>query len=105
MKAMSNGGLDDSSKQSLDSAAFVFLRDGVSVKVVKAEDVIVAGSIGTKHGIRHLMIMAPQGLRADVSAHCSFFDEVAHGLVGVKIIFQNAPVPTGAASDERELRS
>lgn len=61
-----------------------------------ANEVIAAGSIALKHGIRHLMIMAPVGLGADVAAHRTFFQQVAAGLPGAEIILQNAPVPTGA---------
>ena len=61
-----------------------------------APDVIAAGSVAMKHGIRHLMIMAPQGLGSDVAAHRAFFEQVANGLAGAEIILQNAPVPTGA---------
>ena len=61
-----------------------------------AAEVIAAGSIAMKHGIRNLMIMAPQSLGPDVAAHRAFFDQVARGLVGAEIILQNAPVPTGA---------
>ena len=61
-----------------------------------AAEVIEAGRIAMKHGIRFLMIMAPQGLGQDLAAHRAFFVEIAEGLVGVEIILQNAPVPTGA---------
>lgn len=61
-----------------------------------ADDVIAAGSIAMKHGIRHLMIMAPVGLGSEVAAHRTFFQQVAAGLPGAEIILQNAPVPTGA---------
>ena len=61
-----------------------------------ANDVIAAGTIAMKHGIRHLMIMAPVGLGADVAAHRTFFQQVAAGLPGAEIILQNAPTPTGA---------
>jgi 4-hydroxy-tetrahydrodipicolinate synthase len=59
-------------------------------------DVIAAGSVAMKHGIRHLMIMAPVGLGSDGAAHRAFFEQVAAGLPGAEIILQNAPVPTGA---------
>lgn len=58
--------------------------------------VIAAGAIAMRHGIRHLMIMAPVGLGADVAAHRAFFEQVAAGLPGAEIILQNAPAPTGA---------
>lgn len=61
-----------------------------------AVEVIAAGAIAMKHGIRHLMIMAPHGLGADGAAHRAFFEQVAAGLPGTEIILQNAPVPTGA---------
>ena len=61
-----------------------------------AAEVIAAGSIAMKHGIRHLMIMAPQGLGSDGAAQRAFFEQVAAGLPGAEIILQNAPVPTGA---------
>jgi 4-hydroxy-tetrahydrodipicolinate synthase len=61
-----------------------------------ANEVIAAGTIAMQHGIRHLMIMAPVGLGADVAAHRTFFQQVAAGLPGAEIILQNAPTPTGA---------
>ncbi len=61
-----------------------------------AAEVVAAGTIALKHGIRHLMIMAPVGLGSDVTAHRTFFRHVAAGLPGAEIILQNAPVPTGA---------
>jgi len=61
-----------------------------------ANEVIAAGAIAMKHGIRHLMIMAPVGLGSEVAAHRTFFQQVAAGLPGAEIILQNAPVPTGA---------
>jgi 4-hydroxy-tetrahydrodipicolinate synthase len=61
-----------------------------------ANEVIAAGTIAMKHGIRHLMIMAPVGLGSDVGAHRTFFQQVAAGLPGAEIILQNAPTPTGA---------
>ncbi len=61
-----------------------------------AAEVIAAGRIAMKHGIRYLMIMAPQGLGPDLAAHRAFFAEIAEGLIGAEIILQNAPVPTGA---------
>jgi 4-hydroxy-tetrahydrodipicolinate synthase len=61
-----------------------------------ANEVIAAGAIAMQHGIRHLMIMAPVGLGADVAAQRTFFQLVAAGLPGAEIILQNAPVPTGA---------
>ena len=61
-----------------------------------AADVVAAGTIAMRHGIRHLMIMAPVGLGADVAAHRTFFQQVAAGLPGAEIILQNAPAPTGA---------
>jgi polysaccharide pyruvyl transferase WcaK-like protein len=39
MKSMNNSGLDDATRQLLDGAAFVFLRDGVSLEVVKSAGV------------------------------------------------------------------
>ena len=68
-----------------------------------AADVIAAGSIAMKHGIRHLMIMAPVGLGADVAAHRTFFQQVAAGLPGAEIILQNAPVPTGAGLSAKAI--
>lgn len=59
-------------------------------------EVIAAGAIALRHGIRHLMIMAPQGLGTDVARHRAFFADVAAGLPGAAIILQNAPAPTGA---------
>jgi len=61
-----------------------------------ATDVVAAGAIAMRHGIRHLMIMAPVGLGSDVAAHRTFFQQVAAGLPGAEIILQNAPAPTGA---------
>lgn len=61
-----------------------------------AAEVVAAGTIALRHGIRHLMIMAPVGLGADVAAHRTFFHQVALGLPGAEIILQNAPAPTGA---------
>ena len=61
-----------------------------------AAEVIAAGAIAMRHGIRHLMIMAPQGLGSDGAAHRAFFEQVSAGLPGAEIILQNAPVPTGA---------
>ena len=61
-----------------------------------AAEVIAAGAIALRHGIRHLMIMAPVGLGSDLAAHRTFFQQVAAGLPGAEIILQNAPVPTGA---------
>ena len=61
-----------------------------------AAEVVTAGTIAMKHGIRHLMIMAPVGLGANVVAHRTFFQQVAAGLPGAEIILQNAPTPTGA---------
>jgi 4-hydroxy-tetrahydrodipicolinate synthase len=61
-----------------------------------ATEVITAGRIAMKHGIRHLMIMAPHGLGQEVAAQLAFFAEIADGLPGVEIILQNAPAPTGA---------
>lgn len=61
-----------------------------------AAEVIAAGRIAMRHGIRHLMIMAPQGLGNDRAAHRAFFSDIAAGLPGAEIILQNAPVPTGA---------
>lgn len=61
-----------------------------------ATEVVTAGTIAMKHGIRHLMIMAPVGLGSDVAAHRAFFQHVAAGLPGAEIILQNAPLPTGA---------
>ena len=68
-----------------------------------ANEVIAAGSIALKHGIRHLMIMAPVGLGADVAAHRTFFQQVAAGLPGAEIILQNAPVPTGAGLSAKAI--
>ena len=68
-----------------------------------ANDVIAAGTIAMKHGIRHLMIMAPVGLGADVAAHRTFFQQVAAGLPGAEIILQNAPTPTGAGLDAKAI--
>jgi 4-hydroxy-tetrahydrodipicolinate synthase len=59
-------------------------------------EVIAAGAIARRHGIRHLMIMAPVGLGADVAAHRNFFAQISAGLPGAEIILQNAPAPTGA---------
>lgn len=59
-------------------------------------EVIAAGTLAMQHGIRHLMIMAPVGLGADVAAQRTFFQQVAAGLPGAEIILQNAPTPTGA---------
>lgn len=61
-----------------------------------AADVVAAGTIAMRHGIRHLMIMAPVGLGSDAAAHRNFFQQVAAGLPGAEIILQNAPAPTGA---------
>lgn len=61
-----------------------------------AADVVAAGAIAMRHGIRHLMVMAPLGLGSDVAAHRSFFRHVAAGLPDAEIILQNAPAPTGA---------
>lgn len=61
-----------------------------------AAEVIAAGAIALRHGIRHLMIMAPVGLGTDLAAHRAFFQQVAAGLPGAEIILQNAPAPTGA---------
>jgi 4-hydroxy-tetrahydrodipicolinate synthase len=68
-----------------------------------ANEVIAASSIALKHGIRHLMIMAPVGLGADVAAHRTFFQQVAAGLPGAEIILQNAPVPTGAGLSAKAI--
>jgi 4-hydroxy-tetrahydrodipicolinate synthase len=68
-----------------------------------ANEVIAAGTIAMRHGIRHLMIMAPVGLKADVAAHRAFFQQVAAGLPGAEIILQNAPVPTGAGLDAKAI--
>ncbi len=56
-----------------------------------ANEVVAAGTIAMKHGIRHLMIMAPVGLGSDVAAHRTFFQQVAAGLPEAEIIPQNAP--------------
>lgn len=61
-----------------------------------AGEVIAAGTIAMRHGIRHLMIMAPVGLGPDVAAHRTFFQQIAAGLPDAEIILQNAPAPTGA---------
>lgn len=61
-----------------------------------AADVIAAGQIAMRHGIRHLMIMAPQGLGTDLAAQQRFFADIAAGLPDAEIILQNAPMPTGA---------
>lgn len=60
------------------------------------DGVVAAGGVALRHGIRHLMIMAPVGLGPEVAAHRAFFRDVAAGLPGAEIILQNAPAPTGA---------
>lgn len=68
-----------------------------------AADVIAVGTLALRHGIRHLMIMAPVGLGTDVAAHRTFFHQVAAGLPGAEIILQNAPAPTGAGLSAQAL--
>jgi 4-hydroxy-tetrahydrodipicolinate synthase len=68
-----------------------------------AADVIAVGTLALRHGIRHLMIMAPVGLGTDVAAHRTFFHQVADGLPGAEIILQNAPAPTGAGLSAEAL--
>lgn len=68
-----------------------------------AAEVIAAGTLALRHGIRHLMIMAPVGLGADVAEHRTFFHQVAAGLPGAEIILQNAPAPTGAGLSAEAL--
>ena len=66
-------------------------------------EVVAAGAIARRHGIRHLMIMAPVGLGSDVKAHLAFFQQVAAGLPESEIILQNAPTPTGAGLEASAL--
>ncbi|MBI4626567.1 MAG: dihydrodipicolinate synthase family protein [Verrucomicrobia bacterium] len=85
----------------VEAAGRVPLVGGASATT--AAEVIAAGSIAMKHGIRHLMIMAPVGLGSDAAAHRAFFQQVASGLPGAEIILQNAPVPTGAGLDPQAI--
>ena len=77
-----------------ETAGAVPLVGGASAP--RADEVVAAGAVAMKHGIRHLMIMAPAGLGSDVAAQRAFFQQVATGLPGAEIILQNAPAPTGA---------
>lgn len=61
-----------------------------------SSDVIIAGQQARKHGIDHLMIMAPASLKQDLSAHREYFDQIATQLSPVQLILQNAPAPIGA---------
>lgn len=84
-----------------ETAGKVPLVGGASAATVN--EVIAAGAIAMKHGIRHLMIMAPAGLGSDVAAHRAFFRQVAAGLPGAEIVLQNAPVPTGAGLGAKDI--
>ncbi len=77
-----------------EAAGRVPLVGGASAPTVA--EVVAAGAIARRHGIRHLMIMAPVGLGPEVKAHLAFFQQVAAGLPETEIILQNAPTPTGA---------
>jgi len=84
-----------------EAAGRVPLVGGASAPTAAA--VIAAGAIALRHGIRHLMIMAPVGLGSDLTAHRTFFQQVAAGLPGAEIILQNAPAPTGAGLDAKAI--
>ncbi len=64
-----------------------------------SEEVITVGQNAIDHGIEHLMIMAPNRLGDDVSAHQAFFADVSRGLPQAEILLQNAPSPIGAGLD------
>lgn len=69
------------------------------------EGVIAAGQQAKKHGIAHLMIMAPQRLGQDLDAHSRFFCEVTKALPNAQIILQNAPAPVGAGLNAKAMES
>ena len=61
-----------------------------------AEEVVNAIAQVQKHGIRHVMIMAPQQLGQDTEAHLKFFESVVQNTSDVAVVLQNAPSPIGA---------
>ena len=69
------------------------------------EAVIAAGNQAKKHGIDHLMIMAPPTLGQEVNTHARFFKEVTGALPDAQIILQNAPDPIGAGLSAEAIAS
>lgn len=70
-----------------------------------SEEVIVAGHQAKRHGIDHLMIMAPAGLGQDLESHREFFARITAELTDVQIILQNAPSPIGAGLKANAIAS
>ncbi len=69
------------------------------------DGVIEAGQQARRHGIGHLMIMAPQRLGQDLEAHARFFNAVTKALPEAQIILQNAPAPIGAGLNAKTMAS
>jgi len=62
----------------------------------ESDVVIRLGRHALELGIRHLMVMAPGNLGANVTAHQDFFGQIASALPESQILLQNAPAPIGA---------
>ena len=67
------------------------------------DEAVAAGLQARKHGIHHLMIMAPNGIGSDIGSHCSFFADILASIRGIEVILQNAPSPTGAGLAPAEV--